>query len=219
MDHHRAVGPALPDLIGFEVAASANIGALLVSVGGFWLLHLGLKPLHLLVEQTRRLTPSLVNSRASTSGVANILPNVLQAQLHAMTRRISSSLHPTGVALGMRWLVLIMIMFGTIISPMGDTRSHGLAAIAVHAAPSADEPHADAAHTPVHEDQVGQWVMLEKSPSADHPHHETDHSHDKAHAPSAAWNSAAAQPSSWTTPVRPSIEMVRASRLERPPKG
>ncbi len=137
-----------------------------------------------------------------------------------MTGPGSTSLHPTRFELSMRWLVLIVIMFGTFISSMGDTRSHGLAAIASHAVFALQEPHSsDQQQQHLHEDQGGGLAMVEVSPSADHPHHETDHSHDKVHAPAAAWNSAAAQPSSWTAPVRPWIEMVQATRLERPPKG
>ena len=137
-----------------------------------------------------------------------------------MIRRISSPLHPTGFALSMRWLALIVIMFGTIISSMGDTRSHGLAAIANHAVSALQEPHrSDQQHQHLHEEQGGELAMVEKSQSADHPHHETDHSHDKAHAPSVAWHSAAPPSSSWTAPVRSAIEMVQATRLERPPKG
>ena len=137
-----------------------------------------------------------------------------------MTRRVSSSSHPTGLALGVQWLMLIVVMCGMLISTMGDTSSHGLAAISAHAMPTAEVlHHPDNSHHPVHEDQGGTLALVDNSSVADHPHHETDHSHDKAHALSGAWNSAAPQPSSWTAPLRPWIEMVQASRLERPPKG
>jgi two-component system heavy metal sensor histidine kinase CusS len=74
--------------LALTLAASALIGALLVSVGGFWLVHLGLKPLHLLVEQTRRLTPSLVDSRLDGS----VQPQELQpliAQFNALLDRLA----------------------------------------------------------------------------------------------------------------------------------
>ncbi|MGS0757382.1 histidine kinase dimerization/phospho-acceptor domain-containing protein, partial [Roseateles sp. GG27B] len=74
--------------LAITLAASALIGALVVSVGGFWLVHLGLKPLHLLVEQTRRLTPSLVNSRLDGS----VQPQELQpliAQFNALLDRLA----------------------------------------------------------------------------------------------------------------------------------
>ena len=131
-----------------------------------------------------------------------------------MTLRASFSLRPTGAALGVRWLVLVVILFGTILSSMGGTSSHGLAAIAValHAAP--DEPHGHA-----HEEQGGELAMVNQSANADHPHHEMDHSHDKAHALSVAWGSAVPQPPNWRLSVRPWIAMVEASRLERPPMG
>jgi hypothetical protein len=118
----------------------------------------------------------------------------------------------------MRWLALVVIMFGTIISSIGGMNSHGLAAIAAahHAAPSA----ADETHGHVHKDDRGADVaMLEPSAGADHPHHGADHSHDKAHALPVAWSTAAPQLPDWRVRVRPWIEMIQASRLERPPMG
>jgi hypothetical protein len=96
----------------------------------------------------------------------------------------------------MRWLVLVVIMFGTILSSMGGTSSHGLAAMATtfHDASSA-------------------------TADADHAHHGADHSHDNAHALPVALSSAAPQLPGWRVRVRPWIQMVEASRLERPPMG
>lgn len=134
-----------------------------------------------------------------------------------MTLRIPSSLRPTRAALGMRWLVLIVIMFGTVISSIGLTNSHGLAAIVAehHLAPSSsDEPHGH-----VHEDPGGELTLVDLGADAGHPHHSIDHSHDKAHALPVAWGSATPQLPSWRVRVRPWIEMVQASRLERPPMG
>jgi hypothetical protein len=134
-----------------------------------------------------------------------------------MTLRASFSLRPNRAALGVRWLVLVVILFGTILSSMGGTSSHGLAAIAVAlqiAPSSANESHGHA-----HEDLGGELVMVDNSVGADHPHHEADHSHDKAHALSVAWGSAVPQPPNWRLSVRPWIEMVEAFRLERPPMG
>lgn len=134
-----------------------------------------------------------------------------------MTLRISSFLRPTGAALGMRWLVVVVIMFGTMISSMGGTNSHGLAAIAaaLHATPSSpDEPNGH-----VHEDRGGELAMVDMSAGADHPHHGEDHSHDNAHALPGALSSAAPQLPGWRVLVRPWIQMVEASRLERPPMG
>jgi ABC-type nickel/cobalt efflux system permease component RcnA len=120
-----------------------------------------------------------------------------------MKLRALFSLRPTRAGLGVRWLVLVVILFGTILSSMGGTSSHGL----------------DASHGHAHEDLGGELVRVDNSASADHPHHEMDHSHDKAHALSVAWRTATPQPSSWLLLVRPWIEMVEASRLERPPMG
>ena len=133
-----------------------------------------------------------------------------------MTLLVSCSLRPDGAALGVRWLVLVVIMVGTIISSIGGTSSHGLAAFpaALHVtAFSSDESHEHA-----HEDEGIELVT--QSAGADHPHHHgADHSHDKAHALPVAWSSAAPQIPGWFGLVRPWIEMVRASRLERPPMG
>ena len=76
--------------LALTLAASALIGALLVSLGGFWVVHSGLKPLHLLVEQTRRLTPSLVDSRLDGS----VQPQELQpliAQFNALLDRLEAA--------------------------------------------------------------------------------------------------------------------------------
>lgn len=132
-----------------------------------------------------------------------------------MTLHLSYSLRPNRAALGMRWLVLLVIMFGTILSSIGGTSSHGLAAFttALHVTPfSSDDSHEHA-----HEDEgIG---LVNQSAAADHPHHGADHSHDKAHALPAAWSSSAPQLPGWFGLVRPWIEMVQASRLERPPMG
>ena len=134
-----------------------------------------------------------------------------------MTRHHSSSLRPAMAALGMRWLVLVVIMFGTIISSIGSTSSHGLAAISatLHAAPSSP----DEQHGHVHEDQGGELALVDQSAGADHFHHGADHSHDKAHALPVAWGSTSPQLPGWRVVVRPWIEMIQASRLERPPMG
>ena len=135
-----------------------------------------------------------------------------------MTQHLSYALRPNRAALGMRWLVLVVIMFGTIISSIGGTSSHGLAAFpaALHATPTfLDTSHE---HEHAYEDRgIG---LGTQSAGADHPHHHgADHSHDKAHALSAAWHSAAPQLPGWFGLVRPWIEMVQASRLDRPPMG
>ncbi|CAN5440134.1 hypothetical protein BH10PSE16_BH10PSE16_10490 [soil metagenome] len=133
-----------------------------------------------------------------------------------MTQHPSYALRPHRAALGMGWLVLVVILFGTIISSIGGTSSHGLAAFptALHVTPfSSDESHEH-----VHEDEgIG---LVTQSAGADHPHHHgADHSHDNAHALPVAWSSAEPQLPGWFGLVRPWIEMVQASRLERPPMG
>jgi len=47
-----------------------------------------------------------------------------------MTTRLTRSTRPDRAALGMRLLVLLVILFGTVISSVGSMNSHGIAAIA-----------------------------------------------------------------------------------------
>ena len=124
---------------------------------------------------------------------------------------------PNRAALGMRWLVLVAIMFGAVISSFGGTNSHGIAAITetLHAAATPS----DQSHELAHDDGDNGLATLSHGAAADHPHHGADHSHDKASALPAAWGSAAPSLPGWFGFVRPWIEMVRASRLERPPMG
>ena len=137
-----------------------------------------------------------------------------------MTQHFSYALRPHRAALGMGWLVLVVIMFGTIISSIGGTSSHGLAAFAtaLHVTPTSMDTFHAHVHEHAHEDEgIG---LVTQSAGADHPHHHgADHSHDKAHALPVAWRSAAPQLPGWFGLVRPWIEMVQASRLERPPMG
>ncbi len=70
--------------------AAAIVGALIVSAGGFLLVRLGLKPLHHLVEQTRRLAAD--NLRQPLDGSAQ--PEELQpliAQFNALLGRLAQS--------------------------------------------------------------------------------------------------------------------------------
>lgn len=134
-----------------------------------------------------------------------------------MTLLVSCSLRPNGAALGVRWLVLVVILFGTIISSIGSTGSHGLAVISAmfHVAPSSSAE----SHGHVHEDRGGKLTLVNQSAGADHPHHGADHSHDNAHALPVTWGSVPPQLPGKGGLVRPWIETVQASRLERPPMG
>jgi hypothetical protein len=117
----------------------------------------------------------------------------------------------------MRWLILAVIMFGTILSSIGSMNSHGLAAIgtAIHA----DVSVSDEMHVHAHGDRGGEIAVSDQSAGMDHPHHGADHSHDNSHALPITWPSTATQLRSWKLQVRPWVEMVQASRLERPPMG
>ena len=137
-----------------------------------------------------------------------------------MTQHISYALRPHRAALSVGWLVLVVILFGTIISSIGGTSSHGLAAFqaALHITPTSLDTSDEPVHEHAQEDEGIGWVT--QGAGADHPHHHgADHSHDKAHALPVAWRSVAPQLPGWFGLVRPWIEMVQASRLERPPMG
>ncbi len=132
-----------------------------------------------------------------------------------MTLYPPRSLRPLGVTAGVQWLILVLFLFGANISSIGAISSHGLAAIgpAFHVTSFSSGESYD--H--VHEDEDN--AAVSQSAGADHAHHGGDHSHDKAHAVSAAWSTAAAQAPGWLGRVRPWSEMIQPSRLERPPKG
>jgi hypothetical protein len=135
-----------------------------------------------------------------------------------MSTHSTRSTRPDRAALGMRWLVLVVILFGTLISSVGGMNSHGIAAIAAvaHAAPAtADTAHE---HGHAHEEDASPATLMHGT-TADHPHHGADHSHDKAHALPDAWGPAAPLLPVWFGHVRPWTESAQASRLERPPMG
>ena len=137
-----------------------------------------------------------------------------------MTQHLSYALRLHRAALSMGWLVLVAILFGTIISSIGATSSHGLAAFpaALHATPASLDTSREHVHEHAQEDEGLGWAT--QGAGADHHHHHgADHSHDKAHALPVAWHSVAPQLPGWFGLVRPWIEMVQASRLERPPMG
>lgn len=138
-----------------------------------------------------------------------------------MTPGLSHALRPDRATLNMRWLVLVVILFGAIISSVGGMNSHGIAAIAAvnHVAPASAGTEHDHTHGHAHEDGNSDLAIEVHGASADHPHHGSDHSHDKAHALPITWSVAAPQLPAWLGHVRSWIEMVQASRLERPPMG
>lgn len=132
-----------------------------------------------------------------------------------MTLHVPFSLRPTRAALGVRWLVLIVILVGTIISSIGLTSSHGLAAISAEHQMAPLSPEDSHGHS--HGDQGNEVAAAGSIVGGEHPHHAVDHSHDKAHALPLGWSTAAPPAPSWRVLARPWIEMVQASRLERPP--
>lgn len=123
-----------------------------------------------------------------------------------MTLRTSPPARPSGLARGLQWLVLLALVLGTVLTAMGNVKSHGLAELAA--------VHEDA-HS--HEDDAHDHHPSGINTAADHAHHGADHSHDKAHALPHAWACMAAQPPDWVNAPRLWVELVEAFRLERPP--
>ena len=130
-------------------------------------------------------------------------------------------LHPEWAALGVRWLVLLVMTLGTVISSVGSLTSHGIAAMTdgLHAAAMTSDSSHELAHGHAHEDDESPSATVSPDAAVDHPHHGADHSHDKAHVPPTAWRSVPPQLPGRVGHIRPWNEMVQASRLERPPRG
>ena len=129
----------------------------------------------------------------------------------------SPSLRSRRAAQGMRWLMVVVFLFGAVVSSVGGIVSHGVAAIkaADHAAPTSSNP----SHGHAHALEEGEWPIAGDDAIADHSHHGVDHSHDKAHDLPTAGIPAGSPLARWFGSVRPWVETVRASRLERPPMG
>ena len=132
-----------------------------------------------------------------------------------MTFFAHRSKRPVLAALGIRWLVLVVIAFGMVISSLGMTSSHGLAVIASsieHNAPAFENSHGH-----VYIDQGAELTTTDDDVEGEHHRHGLDHSHDTAHNLPFAWRLVSTQLPSWDVIVRPWIETGRAFRLDRPP--
>ena len=81
---------ALLRRIGFTLMAAALAGALLVSAGGFLLVRLGLRPLHQLVEQTRRLAADTLHRRLDGSSQPEELEPMI-AQFNELLGRLEQA--------------------------------------------------------------------------------------------------------------------------------
>lgn len=104
-----------------------------------------------------------------------------------------------------RWVVLVALLLGALLSAFGTASSHGVAALA------AVGHDTDNAHGHSHED--------DEPAAPSHPHHAHDHSHDKAHAlpPGvAAWGP---WPDAWSATAPAWVERLTPYRLERPPRN
>lgn len=110
----------------------------------------------------------------------------------------------------LRWLVLMALIWGTLVSSVGLITSHGLAGLAV-----ADHGVAsDDAHGHAHDEDVPV-----ADPAGAHPHHAADHSHDKAHAlPEQLAVAHAASPERIAV-AQAWVPGREAGRLDRPPRS
>jgi hypothetical protein len=124
---------------------------------------------------------------------------------------------PTLASLGVQWLVLVVIALGVIVSSIGITSSHGVAALA--ASHESVQPSSDHSHGHVHTDPGIELPAADESSSGEHPHHGMDHSHDTAHPLLLAWAVISSQRPGWEVMVRPRIDMGQAYPLDRPPMG
>ena len=125
--------------------------------------------------------------------------------------------YPILTALGMRWLVLVVITIGIIASSIGITTSHGVAIMA--ALHESEPPSFESLHGHDHAQQGGELAAAHEIPIDEHPHHGMDHSHDTAHCVTFAWSAASPEFPGWEVMVPPSIEMGQTYRLDRPPMG
>lgn len=78
----------LLDRLAWTLTVTALTGALVVSVGGFLLVRLGLAPLHRLVEQTRQVTAADLDRRLDGTGQADELQPLIR-QFNALLDRLS----------------------------------------------------------------------------------------------------------------------------------
>ena len=134
-----------------------------------------------------------------------------------MHRIARPSHRPTLASLALQWLVLLALVGGILVSSIGATRSHGVAALA--AAHGSAQPSAAHAHGHAHADPVDEFSWVDERASGEHPHHGMDHSHDTAHHHPLAWSAVSSQPARWQAVVRPWIDTGQAYRLDRPPMG
>lgn len=110
----------------------------------------------------------------------------------------------------LRWLVLMALIWGTLVSSVGLTTSHGLTGLAVtdHGVASGD------AHGHAHDEDV-----QVADPAGGHPHHDADHFHDKAHAlPEQLAVAPAASPERIAV-AQAWVPGLEAGRLDRPPRS
>ena len=112
------------------------------------------------------------------------------------------------------WWVLLMFMVGMNFSSVGETSSHGLAAISM--AMHVTAPTSGDSDEHLHQ---GEAIGVDQSEGGDHPHHAADHSHDKVHALPPAWGKSDFELPRGSGLVRSWRELIQASRLERPPMG
>jgi hypothetical protein len=139
-----------------------------------------------------------------------------------MTFRRHPKILTSVTTLSLRWMVLVVIMLGVMLSSIGMTNSHGIASIAAlhEAAPSLLVAAQEHAHEHSHDYAGHDKVMsvAEQDSGSDHPHHDLDHSHDTAaHLPQALRASLAPR-LSWDALVL-GMNTDQSFRRYRPPMG
>ncbi len=114
----------------------------------------------------------------------------------------------------LRWVALVTLAFGMLLSTVGATSSHGFAVLAViyHGIGS----DSDRTHGHSHDDDGDPGAIA--GSGSDHPHHANDHTHDNPHVLAEglrAWNLAS---SVWHVSTHIQAGRLLAFRLERPPR-
>ena len=128
---------------------------------------------------------------------------------------VKSSAHPDAprppwLGRSMRACVLLIILFGTLLSSLGVLQTHALAPLDAIQIAQAEQ---DDSHGHPHEGDP-----LAAYEGASHTHLGSDHSHDKAHALPAMSGLGMSAAPPWRPRTRAWIDRLMTHRLDRPPK-
>ncbi len=128
------------------------------------------------------------------------------------------AVRPKWLGRSMRAWVLLVILFGSLLSSLGAVRSHALAAL--ETARHTQVAH-DAAYPSAHDDAHGhthEGDALAAHEGGLHTHLGSDHSHDKAHALPAMQSVPVSTAPLWKPRSHAWIDRLLTQRLDRPPK-